>query len=152
MKKVLLALFLWKINRYILIMKNSYYFTVDIISNEKSSPENLETIINLLETDSRSSDLLEPILNNISINFQNYIFINIEDEEFPVNYSDQIEEIFNLLEKFLPGGCTIDSRIEWGSDKDNWEFSEVENDLRNYGDSDWDEDGYSEDDSKESYW
>jgi hypothetical protein len=144
-------------------MKNSYYFTVDIISNEKSSPEDLETIINLLETDSKSSDLLEPILNNISINFQNYIFINIEDEEFPVNYSDQIEEITNLLEKFLPGGCTIDSRIEWGSDmddfnllwfrnKDTWEFSEIENDLRNYGDSDWDEDGYSEDDSKESYW
>lgn len=145
-------------------MKNSFYFTVDITSNRKSNPESLESIINLLETNSVSNDLLEPILNSISLNFQNYIFINIEDEEFPVNYSDQIEEIANLLEKFLPGGCTIDSRIEWGSDmedfnllwfknKDGWEFSEIENDLRNYGDSDWDEDGgYEEDDSRESYW
>jgi hypothetical protein len=144
-------------------MKNSYYFTVDVTSNKKSNPEDLESTINLLEADSKSSDLLEPILNNISLNFQNYISINIEDEEFPVNYSDQVEEICSLLEKFLPGGCTVDSRIEWGSDmddfnllwfrnKDSWEFSEVENDLRNYGESDWYEDGYSEYDTKDSYW
>ena len=103
---------MWEINRYIVIMKNSYYFTVDVTSNKKSNPEDLESIINLLEADSKSSDLLEPILNNISLNFQNYISINIEDEEFPVNYSDQVEEICSLLEKFLPGGCTLDSRIE----------------------------------------
>jgi hypothetical protein len=45
-----------------------------------------------------------------------------------------------------------DFNLLWFRNKDTWEFSEIENDLRNYGDSDWDEDGYSEDDSKESYW
>jgi hypothetical protein len=142
-------------------MKSSYYLTVDATSNKKGSDESLDQIIDSLDKNSKSSDILEPILNTISLNFQNYVYIGIEEEEFPVNYSDQIEEICDLLDEFLPGGCTIDSRIEWGSDaddynllwfktKDGWEFSEIENDMKNYGEKDWDDE--DDEDERASYW
>jgi len=143
-------------------MKNSYYLTVDVTSNKKVNEGQLDQIIESIETESRDSDLIGTILDNITLNFQSYIFISIEDEEFLANYSDQIEEICDLLERFIPGGCTVDSRIEWGSDieeynllwfknKDSWEFSEIENELKRFGSEDWNED-YDDQEDRDSYW
>jgi len=144
-------------------MKNTYYFSVDIISNNKATQEDLDHILSSVELSCKAGDILGCILENMSLNFQSYVVINIESEEFQNNLSDQIDEIIGSLEDELPGGCTTDSRIEWGSDmeeynllwfknKDAWEFSQIENELKRFGGEDWEEDYEEEQDDRDSYW
>jgi hypothetical protein len=144
-------------------MKNTYYFSVDIISNNKATQEDLDRILSSVELSCKAGDILGCILENMSLNFQSYVVINIESQEFQNNLSDQIDEIIGSLEEELPGGCTTDSRIEWGSDmeeynllwfknKDSWEFSQIENELKRFGGADWEEDYEEDQDDRDSYW
>ena len=123
----------------------------------------LETLLSSIELSCKAGDILGLILENISLNFQSFVVINFESEEFQNNLSDQIDEIVESLEKELPGGCTTDSRIEWDSDiedynliwfknKDSWDFSQIENDLKTYGGEEWQDDYEDESDDRESYW
>jgi hypothetical protein len=143
-------------------MKNTYYLSIDVVSNKKTTSEEIDAILNSIELLCEASDVLGCILENISLNFQDYAVISIESQEFQNDLSDRIDQIINFIESEFPGGCTIDSRIEWGSDaddystlwfrgKESWEVSQIENELKIYGDSEWEDDEDLEDE-RETYW
>jgi hypothetical protein len=143
-------------------MEKSNYLNVDIVSNRKTTEEELEKIISEIESSVHYPEVMEVFLNHISLNFQNYVCVLIEDHSFDNDYSDQLDELLSSVETYFPGGCTIDSRVEWTPDiddynylwfkeKDGWVMTEVENENKNFGSADWSDDDYTED-SEDSYW
>jgi hypothetical protein len=145
-------------------MEKLNYLNVDIVSNKKTSEEGLEKIIAEMESSVSYPDVMEVFLSNISLNFQDYVCILIEDHSFDNDYSDQLDELLSVVEKCLPGGCTIDSRVEWTPDlddynylwfkeKDGWCMTEIENENKNFGSADWSDDDYTDNEGEvDSYW
>ena len=145
-------------------MRNSNYLNVDIVSNRKTDEEGLERIISDIESFVKYPDVMEIFVSNISLNFQNYVCILIEDFEFDNDYSDQLDDLLCAVEKFLPGGSTVDSRVEWTPDiddhhyiwfktEDDWVYTEAENENKNFGSADWADDDYTDGEGDvDSYW
>lgn len=145
-------------------MRNSNYLNVDIVSNRKTDEDGLERIISDIESFVKYSDVMEIFMSNISLNFQNYVCILIEDFEFDNDYSDQLDDLLCAVEKFLPGGSTVDSRVEWTPDIDDhnyiwfkteedWVYTEAENENKNFGSADWADDDYTDGEGDvDSYW
>jgi hypothetical protein len=145
-------------------MGNSNYLNVDIVSNQKTSEEELEKIISGIESSVKYPDVMEAFISNISLNFQNYVCILIEDLEFDNDYSDQLDDLLCAVENFIPGGSTVDSRVEWTPEMDDhnyiwfkteeaWTFTESENENKNFGSADWSDDDYADSEGDvDSYW
>ena len=83
-------------------MEKLNYLNVDIVSNKKTSEEGLEKIIAEMESSVSYPDVMEVFLSNISLNFQDYVCILIEDHSFENDYSDQLDDLLSVVEKCLP--------------------------------------------------
>lgn len=143
-------------------MKRSFYISTDIISGSKVKSGGLEKIIQEIESCCKNTDLLEKIIDFLEINFQGFVTLNVEEVGMDNDFSDQIEDIIELLDEHFPGGCSSDSKIEWYSDYHptidtwyndgaKWNFSQSENSQSSFRMPDWDSD-FDDIDSEDGYY
>ncbi len=143
-------------------MKRSFYISTDIISGSRVKSGGLEKIIQNIESECKNTDLLEKVIDFLEINFQGFVTLNVEEVAMDNDFSDQIEDIIQVLDSQLPGGCSDDSKLEWYSDyhpsidtwyKDasKWIFSQSDNEQSSFRMPDWDSD-FDDIDSEDGYY
>jgi len=144
-------------------MKKSFYFSAALISGKKIKPQDLEKIVQGIESECSNTDLLTNVIDYLDINFQGFITLTIDEIAIDNDLSDQIIELLEVLEKQFPGGCAQDSKIEWYSDYhptiemwykggNKWEFTQSENEGSSFRMPDWDSDFDGIDEDEQEYW
>ncbi len=133
-------------------MKSNYFLTVDLTSNKKFLKDQIDEIKSGLELNEDFLKFCTLFSASLDINFNGYIEIYIEDHPFDNDILNEVEDLIENLDSFIPGGWVSDSKIEWVSEipdqtyvwfKDGDEWSSVikEHDRGFIGEEEeWDED------------
>ena len=147
-------------------MKSNYFLTIDLTSNKKFLREQIENIKSNLELNEDFLKFSTLFSTALDVNFNGFIEIYIEDQPFDNDILNEVEELIENIDSFIPGGWVSDSKIEWVSeipdqtyvwfkDGDKWSNIIKEHDRGFIGEEEeWDEDssdsyssydGYDED-------
>jgi hypothetical protein len=149
-------------------MKSNYFLTIDLTSSRKFLNDQIDDIKSNLELNEEFLKFSTLFSSALSVNFNGFIEIYIEDEAFDNDILNEVEELIGNVDSFIPGGWVSDSKIEWVSeipdqtyiwfkDGDKWSSVMKEHDRGFIGeDEEWDEDSedsYSPyDDYDEDSW
>ena len=132
-------------------MQSSFYFNCEILSKSKCNREDLDFFKESLENTESSPEILERIIDDSEINFQGYLSVSLDSVQFENDHFEDIEDLIDYLEEFVPGGCSNDSKIEWiptfeihsyvwYKQNGEWNFSKTDNESPEISDEWMDED------------
>lgn len=133
-------------------MKSNYLLTIELISKNKFTSEEIERIKDMLDLGVDNTPFRSIFNDSLSINFNSYLEVYAEDIEFDVVLLDELTDLINVIDSIIPGGWENDSKIEWVSeyqhtssvwykDGQGWVNVTKENDRGLLGeDEEWDED------------
>jgi hypothetical protein len=149
-------------------MKSNYFLTIDLTSSRKFLNDQVDDIKSDLELNEEFLKFSTLFSSALNVNFNGFIEIYIEDEAFDNDILNEVEDLIENVDSFIPGGWVSDSKIEWVSeipdqtyiwfkDGDKWSSVIKEHDRGFIGeDEEWDEDSedsYSPyDDYDEDSW
>jgi hypothetical protein len=94
-------------------MKSNYFLSVDLTSNKKFNKTTISEVKSELELNEDLLDLCILFSHNMDLNFGGYIELYIEDKEFDIDISSDIEDLILKIDSFVMGGWANDSKVEW---------------------------------------
>ena len=97
-------------------MKSNYFLTIDLTSNKKFLREQIENIKSNLELNEDFLKFSTLFSTALDVNFNGFIEIYIEDQPFDNDILNEVEELIENIDSFIPGGWVSDSKIEWVSE------------------------------------
>ena len=132
-------------------MQSLFYLNCEILSRSKCNREDLDYFKESLENSTASPEILEKMIDESEINFQGFINISLDSVSFENDHFEDIEDLIDSLEEFIPGGCSNDSKIEWipsfeifthvwYKQNGEWHFSKMDNDSPEISDEWMDDD------------
>lgn len=97
-------------------MKSNYLLTIELISKNKFTSEEIERIKDMLDLGVDNTPFRSIFNDSLSINFNSYLEVYAEDIEFDVVLLDELTDLINVIDSIIPGGWENDSKIEWVSE------------------------------------
>ena len=97
-------------------MKSNYFLTIDLTSNKKFLRDQIEDIKSNLELNEDFLKFSTLFSAALDVNFNGFIEIYIEDQPFDNDILNEVEDLIENIDSFIPGGWVSDSKIEWVSE------------------------------------
>jgi len=91
----------------------TYTLNIELISNKKFSEEELEMIKKDISMNEDYIEFYDILLNFITLNYNKYIEISIEDLEIEYDISSYALEMIKSLDKTIKNGLSNDSKFEY---------------------------------------
>ena len=112
----------------------NYLFNAELISNRKFTPSQIEKIKNEIDTNEDFPRFYPIFLELLEIGFGGILEIYVEDLNFEIDLTSEIEELVEKIDSLIPGGWSSESKIElvsshpsfirvWYKDKKEWKDS-----------------------------